>query len=72
MSVKAGTGIFLSFYNLQRVSRELRNPKNWGVFFPSLAGGSTGALNGLVSLVLSCLFTFTLRKEANALHKFLK
>ena len=33
MSVKAGTGIFLSFYNLQRVSRELRNPKNWGVFF---------------------------------------
>lgn len=72
MSVKAGTGIFLSIYNLRRVSRELRNPKNWGVFFPSLAGGSAGVLNGLASLVLSCLFTFTPRKEANALHKFPK
>lgn len=35
MSVKAGTGIFLSIYNLRRVSRELRNPKNWGVSFKS-------------------------------------
>ena len=42
MSVKAGTGIFLSFYNLQRVSRELRNPKNWGVLFQVWREGVLG------------------------------
>ena len=71
MRVNAGTGIFLSFYNLQSF-KGAQKPEELGCSFPSLVGGSTRALNSLVSLVLSRLFTFTPRKEASALHKFPK